>query len=53
MLLGMVGRGGKTFLPHQLFNQRLNSERTPFNGLQFRPVFGVYAGTEEKELGIP
>lgn len=53
MLLGAEGRGGETPLLHQLFDKGLDFERTPFNGLELRPVFGVYSGTEEKELGIP
>lgn len=53
MLLGVVGRRGENPLPHQIFHKGLNSEGTPFNGLELRPVFGVYRGTEEKELRIP
>ena len=53
MLLGVVGRRGETPLPHQIFNKGLNSEGTPFNGLELCPVFGVYRGADEKELGIP
>jgi hypothetical protein len=53
MLLGVVGRGGQVPLPHQLFNKALDSAGTPFNGLELHPDFGVYRGTEEKELGIP